>query len=63
MTAVPAVSDTGGLFELPAELAIDTDVARRVIGQFIRGQLRQAGFEQAWSWACLAGSIRRSWPT
>ena len=30
-------------FELPAELAIDTDVARRVIGEFIRGQLRQAG--------------------
>jgi NAD+ synthase len=35
------------LFELPAELGIDTDVARRVIGQFIRGQLRQAGFERA----------------
>ena len=29
------------------ELAIDTDVARRVIGEFIRGQLRQAGFERA----------------
>ena len=27
-------------FELPDELAIDTDVARRVIGEFIRGQLR-----------------------
>ena len=47
MTAVSAVEDTGGLFELPAELAIDTDVARRVIGQFIRGQLRQAGFDRA----------------
>jgi NAD+ synthase len=35
------------LFELPAELAIDTGVARRVIGEFIRGQLRQAGFERA----------------
>jgi NAD+ synthase len=35
------------LFELPAELAIDTDVARRVIAQFIRGQLRQAGFERS----------------
>ena len=35
------------LFELPDELAIDTDVARRVIGEFIRGQLRQAGFERA----------------
>jgi NAD+ synthase len=34
-------------FELPAELAIDTTVARRVIGEFIRGQLRQAGFEKA----------------
>jgi NAD+ synthase len=38
---------TAELFELPTELAIDTDVARRVIGQFIRGQLRQAGFERA----------------
>ena len=36
-----------GLFDLPAELAIDTDVARRVITEFIRGQLRQAGFERA----------------
>ncbi|HYH91946.1 MAG TPA: NAD+ synthase [Candidatus Saccharimonadales bacterium] len=33
-------------FELPTELAIDTDVARRVIGEFIRSQLRQAGFER-----------------
>jgi NAD+ synthase len=33
-------------FELPVELAIDTDVARRVIGEFVRGQLRQAGFER-----------------
>ena len=33
-------------FELPAELAIDTDVARRVIAEFIRGQLEQAGFER-----------------
>ena len=35
------------LFVLPDELAIDTDVARRVIAQFIRGQLRQAGFDKA----------------
>ena len=35
------------LFELPAELAIDTSVARRVIRGFIRGQLRQAGFDRA----------------
>jgi NAD+ synthase len=34
------------LFDLPDELAIDTDVARRVIADFIRGQLRQAGFER-----------------
>ncbi len=34
-------------FELPVELAIDTHVARRVIGEFIREQLRQAGFERA----------------
>jgi NAD+ synthase len=34
------------LFELPAELAIDAGVARRVIVEFIRGQLRQAGFEK-----------------
>jgi NAD+ synthase len=47
MTADPATIDTGGLYELPSELAIDTDVARRVIGQFIRGQLRQAGFQRA----------------
>ncbi len=38
---------TPAAFELPTELAIDTDVARRVIGEFIRGQLRQAGFERA----------------
>jgi len=33
-------------FELPPELSIDTDVARRVIAEFIRGQLEQAGFER-----------------
>jgi NAD+ synthase len=41
------VDDAGRpLFELPDELAIDTDIARRIIGGFIRGQLRQAGFER-----------------
>ena len=40
MTALPA-------FELPTELEIDTDVARRIIAEFIRGQLRQAGFQRA----------------
>jgi NAD+ synthase len=34
-------------FELPAELAIDTDVARRVVTEVIRGQLEQAGFDRA----------------
>lgn len=38
-TATPA-------FELPAELAIETGVARRLIVDFIRAQLRQAGFER-----------------
>jgi NAD+ synthase len=42
-----AVPDGAGLFDLPPELAIDTDVARRVILEFIRGQLKQAGFERA----------------
>ncbi|MBA3959113.1 MAG: NAD(+) synthetase, partial [Chloroflexi bacterium] len=32
--------------ELPDELAIDTDVARRIIVGFIREQLRQTGFER-----------------
>jgi NAD+ synthase len=34
-------------WELPAELGIDTDAARQLVGGFIRGQLRQAGFERA----------------
>jgi NAD+ synthase len=42
-----AAADGTALFDLPDELAIDTDIARRVIGEFIRGQLRQAGFEKA----------------
>ena len=46
MSGVPAADGTT-LFELPDELAINTDVACRVIGQFIRGQLQQAGFERA----------------
>ena len=33
-------------YELPSELLIDTAVARRIIGEFIRGQLEQAGFER-----------------
>ena len=45
--AVPTGVDGSPMFDLPPELAIDTDVARRVIAEFIRGQLRQAGFERA----------------
>ena len=45
--AIPVGADGTPLFELPGELAIDTDVARRVIGGFVRGQLRQAGWERA----------------
>lgn len=37
----------GPAFILPDELAIDTDIARRVIAEFIRGQLKQAGFDRA----------------
>jgi NAD+ synthase len=44
--SIVAAADGADLFELPDELAIDTSVARKVIGQFIRGQLRQAGFER-----------------
>ncbi len=40
------MTETTPVFDLPAELAIDTDVARRVIDGFIRGQLGQAGFER-----------------
>jgi NAD+ synthase len=47
VSAVPLGPDGAPLFELPAELAIDTTVARRVIGEFIRGQLRDAGYERA----------------
>ncbi|MFL5769776.1 MAG: NAD+ synthase [Chloroflexota bacterium] len=39
-------SSSAALFELPEELAIDPGVARTVITEFIRGQLRQAGFER-----------------
>jgi NAD+ synthase len=46
VAAVPRDADGRPLFDLPPELAIDTDVARRVISGFIEGQLRQAGFER-----------------
>jgi NAD+ synthase len=45
MTATRQPDDA--MFILPDELAIDTDVARRVIAGFIRGQLEQAGFRRA----------------
>jgi NAD+ synthase len=47
MTMTDAAATGGAPFDLPSELAIDTDVARRVIAEFIRGQLEQAGFERA----------------
>ena len=48
LLTMQVVSDgQGPLFNLAPELAIDTDVARRVVTEFIRGQLRQAGFERA----------------
>jgi NAD+ synthase len=47
MTVIEPAPGAGAPFELPEELAIDTDVARRVIAEFIRGQLEQAGFERA----------------
>lgn len=40
------MTNAGVTGELPDELAIDTDVARRIIVGFIREQLRQAGFER-----------------
>lgn len=46
LPAVPIGEDGQPLFVLPDELAIDTDVARRVILDFIRSQLHQAGFER-----------------
>jgi NAD+ synthase len=47
VTAIEPVPGPDAPFELPEELAIDTDVARRVIAEFIRGQLEQAGFERS----------------
>jgi NAD+ synthase len=46
LVEVPKDETGKPLFELPDELAIDTDIARRVISGFIRGQLEQAGFER-----------------
>jgi NAD+ synthase len=44
MTDGPVVATPA--FELPPELAIETTTARRIIVDFIRSQLRQAGFER-----------------
>jgi NAD+ synthase len=46
-TASPGNEPAGLPFEIPTELRIDTAIARRVIVEFIRGQLRQTGFERA----------------
>ena len=45
--AARSTDDRGPLFELPPELAVDTEVARRVMVGFIRNQLHQAGFDRA----------------
>ena len=66
MTAVqPLPTDDAGrpLFELPDELAIDTDIARRVISGFIQGQLRAGGLRALRARACRAASTRASSPT
>jgi NAD+ synthase len=42
----PDLRSYGG-FRVPVELEIDTGVARRIITEFITGQLRQAGFQRA----------------
>ena len=55
--------DGAGLFELPPELAIDTDVARRVILEFIRGPAQAGRLRAGGGRACRAGSIRPSSPT
>ena len=44
--ATRADAGSSAPFELPTELAIDTSVAKRIIVDFIRSQLRQAGFER-----------------
>jgi NAD+ synthase len=43
---IPVRPDGRPAFELPTELVIDTSVARKVIAEFIRSQLRQAGFDR-----------------
>ena len=42
----PAATDAAAYWQLPAELLIDTAMARRIIGEFIRGHLRQTGFDR-----------------
>jgi NAD+ synthase len=41
-----ATATEGRTYELPSELLIDPAVARRIIAEFIRGHLRQTGFER-----------------
>ncbi|CAN5261442.1 NAD+ synthase [soil metagenome] len=40
------MTDNAARYELPEELLLDTAAARRIIGDFIRAQLEQAGFER-----------------
>jgi NAD+ synthase len=41
-----ATSPVQAPYDLPPELLIETGVARRIIGEFIRGHLQQTGFER-----------------
>jgi NAD+ synthase len=42
----PSKTASGAPYELPAELLIDTGVARQIIGEFIRGHLAPTGFDR-----------------
>jgi NAD+ synthase len=41
-----AAVDAAAYWQLPEELLIDTAMARRIIGEFVRGHLGQTGFER-----------------
>ena len=45
-TTKERAQQTAAAYVLPEELLIDTDVARQIIGEFIRGHLQQTGFNR-----------------
>ena len=55
----PSVASATPPYTLPDELLIDTTIARRIIGEFLRGHLRQTGLRATRARASPAGSIRR----